>query len=1126
MVDIVKLPIEQIWSESGDNQAPDAAKIKAGWSVEVVPRQWWNWMQNRVDTNVAYMLQKGIPEWDAVTEYLANKSYVQKGGIVYKCTFTGTNIDPVGAAANRWVRAFADYANSVAALGAVSAVTGSMIVYNNATSAAVVPTVAFGRGFLNLASAAAARTYIQAQVAHANLTALSGVTAATNMLPYFNGTTSMATTPTTVYGRELLNLADAGAARNKLGLNDGAILPATQNAYDELASARKLMRVGDFGLGTSDLLDRPTTEDVDTINKTGFYQISGSNPNSNGLGGQMLVMTNSQRWSTQLLSPQDNIGRMFIRSSIGGQSDGKPAYSTWNEFWTTKNLVKTTGMYDTTSGRMLQVGDFGWGAVQPPYMSASVDDMTLGNGLYSVSSVTAGTKPAGQNFGILLVTGRNNVVGSTRINQTWYQSDGVTPRMWIRIGNNGTGTTGVWSAWKEIAQLDSPAFTGIPTAPTAAATSNSASIATTRFVNAYTDLYGYAATDAPSVDGNEAARRSGNYYYAPAMSPYPDFAFVMRHSFSTNRGFEVANIPYTDRLFLRSSNQDGTWRAPQEVALKKDLDAQGGTVADKANINSPTFTGIPKAPTAAVGTNTTQLATTEFVQSAKRNYASYVLGLSTNSTLTQANSGIVWQFNANGVTTTLPAASTMPGGTTYYFRAPSGRTGCKIASQGSGGFVEDGTSTPTVDVNPGEWIEVANNATVWYVTARGMLSAGVNQTQLSNAFVDTQLTGVPRAVTFAADSNSTAIATTAWVNLWAQQYGMGTTNAVRNADANTAVKGGSYAITSTAQNIPVAASAVLTTTAWSDASANVQTFTTIAANPRQFIRSRSSNGWLAWNEVAFARDLDALLVNTALKGTPTAPTQGQADNSTKLATTAYVRTAITNAAAVVPARATTADRWTTARTITLTGDVTGRVSMNGSANVSIACTLNAQLTNFYTKAESDSKYALGGGSPNASFSINNGSVPAISAASDQYGGQSLRLSNGSNPAASAVMSFVRDGAYAVWFGLDAADNVLSFGGWSEGNRKYAIWTEKNFQIRQQMASVNFGEVGCYAICVAAGGGNNVEPGTFIAGANLKFSATDSSASAAVPQGTWRLHGFLRNADGSSPDSTSLFQRVS
>lgn len=38
-----------------------------------------------------------------------------------------------------------------------------------------------------------------------------------------------------------------------------------------------------------------------------------------------------------------------------------------------------------------------------------------------------------------------------------------------------------------------------------------------------------------------------------------------------------------------------------------------------APISSPTFTGTPKAPTAAVGTNTTQIATTAFVQGEKKN---------------------------------------------------------------------------------------------------------------------------------------------------------------------------------------------------------------------------------------------------------------------------------------------------------------------------------------------------------------------------------------------------------------------------------------------------------------------------------------------------------------------------
>jgi len=47
-------------------------------------------------------------------------------------------------------------------------------------------------------------------------------------------------------------------------------------------------------------------------------------------------------------------------------------------------------------------------------------------------------------------------------------------------------------------------------------------------------------------------------------------------------------------------------------------------VNTKADVNSPTLTGAPSAPTAGAGTNTTQLATTKFVTTALVNYQSVV----------------------------------------------------------------------------------------------------------------------------------------------------------------------------------------------------------------------------------------------------------------------------------------------------------------------------------------------------------------------------------------------------------------------------------------------------------------------------------------------------------------------
>lgn len=73
-------------------------------------------------------------------------------------------------------------------------------------------------------------------------------------------------------------------------------------------------------------------------------------------------------------------------------------------------------------------------------------------------------------------------------------------------------------------------------------------------------------------------------------------------------------------------------------------------------------------------------------------------------------------------------------------------------------------------------------------------------------------------------------------------------------------------------------------------------------------------------------------------GTPTAPTPSAGNNTTQLATTAFVTTAVNNKTSVT-GNAGTATKLETARTITLTGDVTGSASFDGSANISITTTV-------------------------------------------------------------------------------------------------------------------------------------------------------------------------------------------
>ena len=109
------------------------------------------------------------------------------------------------------------------------------------------------------------------------------------------------------------------------------------------------------------------------------------------------------------------------------------------------------------------------------------------------------------------------------------------------------------------APLDAPTFTGVPAAPTASAATNTTQLATTAFV----------AT-------------------------------------------AVAGIVDTAPATLNTLN---------EIAAALGDDANYATTTTtaiglKAPLAAPTFTGVPAAPTASVGTNTTQLATTAFVTAA------------------------------------------------------------------------------------------------------------------------------------------------------------------------------------------------------------------------------------------------------------------------------------------------------------------------------------------------------------------------------------------------------------------------------------------------------------------------------------------------------------------------------
>ncbi|MEI7366946.1 tail fiber protein [Pectobacterium sp. 1950-15] len=126
----------------------------------------------------------------------------------------------------------------------------------------------------------------------------------------------------------------------------------------------------------------------------------------------------------------------------------------------------------------------------------------------------------------------------------------------------------------------SPAFTGTPTAPTTAQTANNTQIATTAFVK---------TAIAALINGSPAA-----------LDTLQELANAL------------GNDPHFSTTLLNAIAEVKTDAASKLNAHASILDAHP-QYAPKA---SPVFTGTPTAPTAASGSNDTQLATTAFVKAA------------------------------------------------------------------------------------------------------------------------------------------------------------------------------------------------------------------------------------------------------------------------------------------------------------------------------------------------------------------------------------------------------------------------------------------------------------------------------------------------------------------------------
>lgn len=293
---------------------------------------------------------------------------------------------------------------------------------------------------------------------------------------------------------------------------------------------------------------------------------------------------------------------------------------------------------------------------------------------------------------------------------------------------------------------------------------------------------------------------------------------------------------------------NGVTQSAGDSSLKLATTAFVTTAANlKANIASPTFTGTPAAPTAAVDTNTTQVATT-----------AYVVGQG-------------YLKSATASSTYAPLASPALTGTPT---APTATLGTNTTQIATTAFVQSAVS--------------AGSGAVWGAIT-GTLSS---QTDLQSA-LDAKLSTATAASTYQTISGMSSYLTTATAASTYQTISGMSSYLTTASAASTYAPLASPTFTGTV-TIPSGASISGYATTASLASYAPLASPALTGTPTAPTASAgTSTTQLATTAfVTTADNLKANLASPAFTGTPTAPTATAGTNTTQIATTAFVTAAI------------------------------------------------------------------------------------------------------------------------------------------------------------------------------------------------------------------------------------------
>ena len=480
------------------------------------------------------------------------------------------------------------------------------------------------------------------------------------------------------------------------------------------------------------------------------------------------------------------------------------------------------------------------------------------------------------------------------------------------------------------ADIHSPAFTGVPTAPTADPNTNTTQIATTEYLDrllaqpdgiatldssgmvpvaqlpalSFTHVYVVASQAAmlalPAVVGDLAVRTDIGETFVLSASPPSTlgnwtqllFAAPVTSVAGLIGAIPASNLTAALNVFGGDSGSGGLQGlVPATVAgdgTHKFLKGSGGFVqpalADLSDAStiallaSPTFTGTPGGPTASVGTNTGQFATTAFV-------------LAQGSSVGDGNPAM--------------DGSASRGASTHYARAdhvhPTDTSLAPLASPTLTGTPAAPTASPgtnTTQLATTAFVTAAASALVTGVSSFNSRTGAITPTtgdytvsQVTGAapLASPTLTGTPAAPTAAVDTNTTQLATAAFV--------------LAQAASATPLMDGVAAV-GTSTRFARADHVHPTDTTLAPLASPTFTGTPSAPTPGTKVNT-TQIPTSAWVNTYFAP-----LASPSLTGTPSAPTAAVDTSNTQLATTAFVLGQASSSGDGTPAMDGTAARGT------------------------------------------------------------------------------------------------------------------------------------------------------------------------------------------------------------------------